>query len=212
MGALSEFLARGVAVPAVPAVLQSAGVRLAKSESAEPQEPQEPQGVAVELRAHLLRLAKLEGVDAAHVHRLHADDVAACVGESDDTLRTYLRGLERGARMDAGMVPYEWKATAHCAGCGPVYWHKAERLTACPWCFKRKAGRVIPRPPVQCGDCRHYSPDPINPPAGAGRCALGASRGRWPMQGHQCGDMRPPENRTKQGDPLMVSDSVGLQP
>ncbi len=145
-----------------------------------------------ETRAHLLTLADGEGVDAAHVHRLHADDVAACVGESDDTLRTYLRGLERGARMDAGMVPFDWTATAHCAGCGPVYWHKAERLTACPWCFKRKAGKSIPRPPVQCGDCRHYSPDPINPAAGAGRCGLSAGRGRWPMQGHQCCDMRPP--------------------
>ena len=100
------------------------------------------------MRAHLLNLADGEGVDASHIRRLHADDVAACVGESDDTLRTYLRGLNRGARMDAGLVPFDWTATAHCAGCGPVWWHKAERLTACPWCFKRKAGKSVPLPRV----------------------------------------------------------------
>jgi hypothetical protein len=141
-----------------------------------------------EIRSHLLAFADGEGVDAAYVQRLHADDVAACVGESDETQRTYLRVLERGARMDAGMVPFDWTATANCAGCGPVWWHKAERLTACPWCFKRKAGKVIPRPIVRCGDCRHYSPDPLNHLAGVGGCELGAGRARWPMANHRCAE------------------------
>jgi hypothetical protein len=146
-----------------------------------------------DLRAHLLNLAESEGVDAAHVHRLHADDVAACAGESDDTLRAYLRGLAEQHGMDAGIVPPGWTTAAHCEGCGPVWlWPDAARVRACPWCFRRNAGKRIPRPAVQCGDCVHYLPDPLNPGAGMGGCALGPGRAYWPMRRHTCGDMRPP--------------------
>lgn len=186
MGALSELLERAeiAATPATPATQPSVAV-------GESQESQESQGVAPVMRVHLLTLAESEGVDPAHVHRLHADDVAACAGESDETLRTYLRGLERGAGMDAGRVPLGWATAAHCEGCGPVWlWPNAARVRACPWCFRRKAGKSIARPPVQCGECVHYLPDPLNPEAGMGGCALGAGRGRWPMMRHQCADMR----------------------
>ncbi len=145
-----------------------------------------------DLRAHLLHLAESEGVDAAHVHRLHADDAAACAGESDDTLRAYLRGLAEQHGMDAGIVPPEWTTAAHCEGCGPVWlWPDAARVRACPWCFRRKAGKTFPRPRVACGDCRHYMPDPLNPDAGVGTCGQGKAA-RWPMQAHRCPDMRPP--------------------
>jgi hypothetical protein len=189
MGALSDLLNRpeGAAVSAVPAVLPSAAV-------AEPQEPQEPQGVAPENHARLLHLADDEGVDAAHVHRLHADDLVACEGLPDDALRAYLRALERSARMDAGLVPREWgePVARACEGCGPVWlWSEApDKVRACPWCFRRKAGKPIPRPPVNCGDCRHYAPDPLNPAAGVGTCGLGIAA-RWPMQPHPCEAMRP---------------------
>lgn len=188
MGRLSELVAQGVAVSAVPAVLPSVAVR----DSREPQEPQEPQGVEPEIRAHLLVLAKVEGVDAAHVHRLHADDVTACAGLPDDTLRAYLRGLEQDAGMEAGIVPADWRAVAHCAGCGPVHLWEALHVIACPWCFRRKAGKAIPRPHVTCGECRHYLPDALNPEAGMGGCRMGDGRARWPMQAHRCPDMRPP--------------------
>lgn len=144
------------------------------------------------MHTHLLSLAEAEGVDAAHVHRLHADDVAACAGESDNTLRAYLRGLAEQHGMDAGIVPPGWTTSAHCEGCGPVWlWPDAARVRACPWCFRRKAGKAFPRPPVLCGDCIHYLPDPLNPEAGMGGCALGAGRARWPMARHACADMRP---------------------
>lgn len=116
-------------------------------------------------------------------------DVTACAGESDDTLRAYLRALERDAGMDAGIVPFDWQATAHCEGCGPVHLWAPLRVIACPWCFRRKAGKRIPRPQVRCGDCIHYLPDPLNPAAGVGSCMAGRSA-RWPMQGHECADMR----------------------
>lgn len=150
-----------------------------------------------EQRAHLLALAESEGVDAAHVHRLHADDVTACAGESDNTLRAYVRALERDAGMDAGIVPADWQAVAHCAGCGPVHLWEPLHVIACPWCFRRKAGKRVPRPMVTCGDCRHYLPDPLNREAGMGGCGLGPGRARWPMQRHRCADMAP-ANRPEQ--------------
>lgn len=144
-------------------------------------------------RAHLLNLAEAEGINPALVHRLHADDLAVCAGESDDTLRAYLRGLAEQHGMDAGIVPPGWTAAAHCEGCGPVWlWPDAARVRACPWCFRRKAGKRIPRPPVQCGDCIRYLPDPLNPEAGMGGCVLGPGRAYWPMRRHTCADMRPP--------------------
>ena len=171
-----------------------------------------PANEAVDWRAHLLHLAESEGVELAHVHRLHADDVTACAGESDNTLRAYLRGLERKAGMDAGRVPLEWTTTAHCEGCGPVWlWPDAARVRACPWCFRRKAGKGIPRPPVQCGDCVQYVPDPLNPEAGMGGCRLGDGRARWPLQAHRCGDMRP-TNAEKGAPSLMISHSVEWTP
>ena len=144
------------------------------------------------MRDRLLHLADAEGLDDAHVNRLPADDLAACEGLDDDTLRAYVRGLERDAGMDAGLVPLEWAATVHCAGCGPVWlWADCpDKVTACPWCFRRKAGKSIPRPPVQCGGCRHYLPDALNPVAGMGTCGQGKPA-RWPMQAHPCEAMRP---------------------
>ena len=190
MGALSDLLQRAdmAATPATPATHRpQPSVLLAES-----RESQESQGVEPEIRTHLLHLAEVEGVDRAHVHRLHADDVAACAGESDETLRAYLRVLEREAGMDAGRVPLDWTATVHCEGCGPVWlWEgRAASVRACPWCFRRKAGKRVPRPLVQCGDCVHYLPDPLNPEAGMGGCALGAGRAYWPMRRHPCADMR----------------------
>lgn len=54
-------------------------------------------------------------------------------------------------------------------------------------------GRQVPtRNPVQCLGCRHWIPDPINPPAGLGHCALeeGMDARRrhafFPMEMHHC--------------------------
>ena len=208
MGALSDLLqisAGGVATPATPATQPSAAVRVS-------QVSQVSQGCEPEIRARLLRLAESEGVDAAHVHRMHADDVTACAGQSDPTLKAYLRALVLGAGMDAGQVPPGWTTAAHCEGCGPVWlWPDAARVRACPWCFRRKAGKRIPRPPVQCGYCDQYVPDPLNPEAGMGGCRLGDGRARWPMQAHRCPDMRPP-NADKPAPSLMISHSVESTP
>lgn len=148
-----------------------------------------------DIRAHLLALAGDEGLPAGLVHRLAEADAATCAGLPDDTLRAYLWALNRNRQMERGLPPVDWQAVAHCEGCGPVHWHRAERLRACPWCFRRRAGKPIPRPLVRCGDCRHFTPDTVNPAAGVGTCAAG-NAARWPMQPHRCPDMQ-----AKQGVP-----------
>lgn len=148
---------------------------------------------AKEQRARLLALAADEGLPAGLVHGLADADVSACAGLPDAVLRAYLRALEAGRRMDAGEVPLGWgePVARTCEGCGPVLlWPGCPpNVEACPWCFRRRAGKAIPRPLVTCGDCRHYLPDTVNSPAGMGGCGLG-HLSRWPMQRHRCGDWR----------------------
>lgn len=96
----------------------------------------------------LLHAADREGLPEGLVHRLDIEDIAACAGLGGDTLRAYLRALDRGERMDAGEVPPGFTVARSCAGCGPVWlWRGAPlRVEACPWCYRRKAGKRVPRP------------------------------------------------------------------
>ena len=100
------------------------------------------------MRAHMLALAEAEGRPAAIVQRLDADDLAACHGWPVDVLRAYLLALDWGATMDAGRTPPGYTMPASCRGCGPVWlWPGAPaHVIACPWCFRRNAGKAIPRP------------------------------------------------------------------
>jgi len=104
-----------------------------------------------DLRSRLRSLAHAEGLPEALADSLPGADVAACDGLPDDTLRAYLRAVLRGASMDAGNVPEVYTQASRCDGCGPVWlWPDAPpRVKACPWCFRRKAGRPIPRPFVE---------------------------------------------------------------
>lgn len=149
------------------------------------------------LRAHLLALAAAEGIDADHVHRLHDLDVAACIGLGARQLADYLAMLADTADRHAGRVPLDDTAPMHCERCGPVWIHPDiaavlpvvdgwPRALGCPWCFVRKAGGTIPRPPVTCEGCRHFTPDAINPPAGMGVCNAGKGV-HYPMVRHTCG-------------------------
>lgn len=154
MGALSDLLKQppAAATPATIATQPSAAVRRPGHNMQESQESQESQGRAPEIRAHLLSLAGRAMLPAAIVHRLHADDVAVCAGLPDETLLAYLRALDRGTVMDAGIAPEGYTEAAHCDGCGPVWlWQGAPAsVVACPWCFRRKAGKSLPRPQVTC--------------------------------------------------------------
>lgn len=96
----------------------------------------------------LFDLAIDEGLPAATVGALSNRDLRACAGLSRDTLRIYLCALARSQRMAAGIVPDGWTCVAECAGCGPVLlWPDAPAsVIACPWCWHRKSGRMVPRP------------------------------------------------------------------
>ncbi|MDC8637050.1 hypothetical protein [Xanthomonas hortorum] len=188
---LSDTQTARAAIPAIPATPTPKSCHgIAES--------QESQGAAVakvgEQRAQLLALAADEGLPAGLVHGLVDADVTACDGLPMVTLRAYLRALANSERMDAGLVPPDWgdPIARTCEGCGPVLlWQDCPDLVkACPWCFRRKGGKVIPRPPVACGDCRYYLPDAVNPDAGMGGCELGPGRARWPMAPHRCTDWR----------------------
>ena len=146
------------------------------------------------IRVHLLELAEADLIPASIVHALPDADVIACEGETDATLTAYLCALVAAQDMDAGLIPTDWgeAVAGFCEGCGPVWlWPGAPaRVLACPWCFRRKAGKRIPRPKMRCRDCKHYTPDPLNPQAGIGTCAAGRWA-RWPMQSHHCDAWRP---------------------
>lgn len=47
-----------------------------------------------------------------------------------------------------------------------------------------------PCPPVTCGDCQHFTPDTINPPAGMGSCGSGHGI-HYPMQRRVCATFLP---------------------
>ena len=151
------------------------------------------------IREKLLMLAADERVPAIIVQGLRGEDVAACVGCTDNELRGYLRALARSARMDAGFVPDSYTVADRCPLCGPVWLPEPMHPEArtCPWCSQRKAGKAIPRPPVACGDCVHRLPDSINPEGGMGGCGLAADRSHWPMQLHPCAEHQPIERGDK---------------
>jgi len=170
-------------------------------------------------RTQLLALAATEWIDPAHVHRLHDLDVAACIGLDARQLAAYLAMLADTAERRAGRVPAGDTAAIHCEQCGPVWMHRTiaevlpvvggrPRALACPWCFVRKAGGYIPRPPVACESCRHFTPDTLNPPAGMGVCGTGKGM-HWAGALHTCGDHSTPKS---DGCSLLIGRSAELNP
>ncbi|MFA1731942.1 hypothetical protein [Xanthomonas campestris] len=103
------------------------------------------------IRTHLLALAAGEGHPAKLVHGLSDADMLACHGYTDAELRGYLDALAAQGLMDTGTTPVEWgePVTRTCESCGPVLlWADCPAVVkACPWCFRRKAGKPIARPP-----------------------------------------------------------------
>lgn len=145
-------------------------------------------------RKRLLALCADELLPASLVDGLSAADIAQCIDASDAASRGYLRSLETSEAIRGGVAPAGWgRATARfCGGCGPVLlWPECPpTVKDCPWCFRRKAGRSIPRPSVTCGSCSNYTPDSINPDAGVGTCNAGLTA-MWPMKEWICTTWHP---------------------
>lgn len=98
-----------------------------------------------------------------------------------------------------GLLPTAWTTFAVCAQCGPVWLAEGEptECPSCPWCGPVQAQRRIPRPVVECGECRHFTPDTINPPGGLGDCGnrTAAAPGlSWPFTTKQCPVWQPLED------------------
>ncbi|MFT4196757.1 MAG: hypothetical protein QM601_02400 [Pseudoxanthomonas sp.] len=111
-----------------------------------------------DIRARLLALAEAECLPATLIHALPDAEVAACGGHPDHGLRGYLRALDAGTFLDRGIPPPAWgtPVTRICEGCGPVLlWAESPpTVKACPWCFRRKAGKPIATGCTHCGGLR----------------------------------------------------------
>ena len=81
-------------------------------------------------------------------HKVELIDLLQGLESAGVALPDYLRGREKGEAMDRGEVPKGYTKVVTCGGCGPVWlWPGARaHVIACPWCFRRKAGKRIPRP------------------------------------------------------------------
>jgi hypothetical protein len=151
-------------------------------------------------RARLLALAagQWRWIEPAHIHRMPDADLAEWLGLNDGQRVAFLHLLADTAERHAGRIPEADTAAMHCHHCGPVWVHPSiatalpkvggwARALGCPWCFVRKAGGYIPRPSIACGDCQHFTPDTINPPAGMGTCTSGHGM-HYPMTAHRCAE------------------------
>lgn len=137
-----------------------------------------------QIRSALLRTANDEGVAPEHVHALTDAELAECEGLSRDTLRSYVLALRDSDLRKRGKCPTNETAPARCRMCGPVWLCPEVAALApivsgwpvvlgCPWCTNRAKGMPIPRPPVTCGNCRHFIRDAVNPDGGLGSCNAG---------------------------------------
>lgn len=183
----SQAGSRVPTVPAVPAAKQEGVIETAELR----------RGIDA-IRARLLELAAAAYMDAAPVRALPEPFLRDCGDMADGALQALLSMLHDDADRRAGRVPKGDTAAALCQHCGPVWLHPSivavlpvidgwPRALGCPWCFIRKVGLYIPRPPVTCARCRHYMPDAINPGQGMGRCAIEACADTtWPHQTRKC--------------------------
>lgn len=146
------------AIPAIPAIPKPPEREESQNRKNRSGQESENTPLAPIIRTHLLALVTDEGLPDGLVHGLDDADVAACAGLPDNTLRAYLRALEAGGQMDRGLCPPAWgePVTRTCEGCGPVLlWADCpDVVKACPWCFRRKAGKPYPKGCTHCGGLR----------------------------------------------------------
>lgn len=147
-GAENQAGSRVPAVPKVPIGKSNGVVETAKTPHA-----------AEATRTRLLDLAASAYMDAAPVRALSESFLQDCGGMADGALRALLSMLGDDADRRAGRVPKGDTAAALCQHCGPVWLHPTivavlpvvdgtPRALGCPWCFIRKAGLYVPRPPM----------------------------------------------------------------
>jgi RNase P subunit RPR2 len=155
------------------------------------------------IRLRLRELAEAEGVDAALVDNLPADDIAGFALWADDALRGYVRMLHTAAMRERGQAPKGDTARALCKRCGPVLVSPViafmapmtngwPTLLGCCWC-RTKNRKAINRPEVKCGECQHFARDAVNPGMGAGECRAGEETRKliYPFTLRECASFQP---------------------
>ncbi len=164
MGRLLDALRNGseaapIATPATLATVPTGTPKVSQSRNCRKGAASAP----APFRARLLEIAADEILPLALPLKLSDADVIATDGLHTRTLRAYLHALARHERMDKGLPPLDWGTVVErtCRGCGPVLlWAGCpDMVTACPWCFRRKAGKRIARP---------TKPHPANSPPFSG--------------------------------------------
>ena len=71
-----------------------------------------------------------------------------CEVEADPfMLETLAHAVETRRMRELGIVPAHYTAATTCARCGlvPIFPGAPERVTGCPWCIVRVAGRPVPK-------------------------------------------------------------------
>ena len=169
-----QVVAVDAVTPATPITSENQSVELLPKNVSDTVHPEAlTEALAVE-RARLLAVAAAECVDAALVHYLQDADLIGCVGLDDGQLAIFLQCLCDTADRHAGRVPKADTALIHCQHCGPVWIHPTiaavlplvrdwPRALGCPWCFVRRAGGYIPRPPALRGDGQQVNGDTVAP-------------------------------------------------
>lgn len=99
-------------------------------------------------RLRLIRLAQADGLRVRELLRLVKDESDTLANCTDAEVLAYARALHARARRRAGHVPREWSQLCQCQGCGPVWlWPSCPSVViACPWCWNRVAGLLVPSP------------------------------------------------------------------
>ncbi|SFN14905.1 hypothetical protein [Dokdonella immobilis] len=135
-----------------------------------------------DVRGRLIRIAEADLFNVALLDSQEADDLALLANLDDNGLRGFLQCIHDDSLRVHGHCLPDDTARALCRSCGPV-WIGPEvaalapiiegwpRVLGCPWCHVKNR-QAMRRPAINCGDCRHFIPDPVNPGAGMGRCGI----------------------------------------
>jgi len=82
---------------------------------------------------------------------LAPEDVKELEGMADPLpfLLSFALALSATRWRRDGIAPTGWTSPAHCDRCGPVFLWAPIHIAGCPWCWNRRHGLPIPRPPLQ---------------------------------------------------------------
>ena len=155
------------------------------------------QGSAKSVKTTQAPNLSVSGVGLPALSAAAGDDWDA-VKDDPKAVAALATALQISAMRSEGIAPKGYNQSSLCAACGPVLlWPGAPaHVEGCPWCFNRVAGKPIPRPPVTCGSCLHFTPSTHATSSGVGQCAVqapasGDPYARRPLVEHVCVDWRP---------------------